>query len=92
MDDPIDTPEDYEEHLQQRENDAQIIDPRPVSEHDRVLGGTAARMLSSDKQQKCIACLNIRFLDKDGLCATCSPSSPEMRKALLDLLKPKETL
>jgi len=39
---------------------------------------------------ECIACLNIRTVDADSLCAICSPTSPGMRRALLALLKPAE--
>jgi len=46
--------------------------------------------LTDTATDKCIACLNIRIVDADNLCAICSPTSPGMRKALLALLKPAE--
>ena len=36
---------------------------------------------------KCIACLNMRQTDEDGLCRTCQPASEEARAALIALLK-----
>lgn len=34
----------------------------------------------------CIACLRVGDLDKDGLCASCSPDDEDFRKVLLALL------
>ena len=46
-----------------------------------------AEAQDSREAHRCIACLESRPLDADGLCATCDPDSPETRTALLNLLQ-----